>query len=126
MLARRELLGLAGRAGVVGICVALVGCRSEDADEGQARPLAPDAVAAIIAVGHAYLSAVPGDADADGLRRDLGLDGGRTISAVDLGLDLQAAVRDDYALGRVIVLDGWMLSLTETRAAALVALERAG
>lgn len=125
MLARRELFGLAGRAGIVAVCSVLLGCRDENGDRAQPDGLDADVVAAVVAVGRSYLFAVPGATHADDLRRDLALDGSAT-SAVPVDADLDAAVRDDFGEGRIVLLDGWMLSRTEARLAALVALERAG
>ncbi len=127
MLARRELFGLAGRAGIVAVCSVLLGCRDEHGDRAQADEvdLDPDVVAAVIAVGRAYIAAVPGATHVDDLRRDLGLAGSAT-SVVPFDAELDAAVKADFGEGRIVLLDGWMLSRTEARLAALVALERAG
>lgn len=67
------------------------------------------------AVGRAYLDLVPDEASLARLRALLG-------TAVEA---MAARVRADYAQGRVMMIDGWTLSLTELRACALRALAEA-
>lgn len=65
-------------------------------------------------IGLAYLAVAPGESSAEQLRERLG-------SLADAAR-IAEQVRADFAAGRVVVIDGWTLSLTEARACALVAL----
>ena len=77
-------------------------------------------------VGRVRLAARPDEADAEALVRQLAADG--------LSLDrpsplpsaiherVRARIRDDFAEGRIAVVDGWRLSLTEVRLCTLAAL----
>lgn len=77
-------------------------------------------------VGADYLRRQPDEADAGRLRRLLGL------AASDLPGEpgpseiaaLAARHREDFRAGRVVQLDGWVLSVTELRLAALIWLSR--
>jgi hypothetical protein len=64
--------------------------------------------AAARAIGAAYLRAYPHDALADA-----------RAAARLARTEIAARVRDDFAAGRVVMLDGWMLSVTEARLCAL-------
>jgi hypothetical protein len=64
--------------------------------------------AAARAIGAAYLRAYPGDTLADA-RAAAGLPRAQ----------IALRVRADFAAGRVVMLDGWMLSATEVRLCAL-------
>jgi len=81
-------------------------------------------------VGRAYLRREPAEANAARLRErilaDLGLDADAAAASADRELRerLRHRVRADFAAGRIVKLDGWILSLTEVRLSALVALER--
>ena len=63
------------------------------------------------AVGEAYLSGHPQEADATLL-----------AGALAPGGDVRHQVRADFAAGRVVRVDGWLLALTEARLCALAAL----
>ena len=81
-------------------------------------------------IGRAYLAANPGEANLDTL-----------LAAIDAGLDgeleaangdrqrvltvLQRAVRTDYLRGNSVNVQGWVLSVTEARVYALLALAAA-
>jgi hypothetical protein len=70
-------------------------------------PLAVNSAAAR-AIGAAYLRAHPNDSLTDA----------RAI-ATQPRAHIAARVREDFAAGRVVLLDGWMLSVTEARLCAL-------
>jgi hypothetical protein len=83
-----------------------------------ATSLSPTARRRIAVVGRAYLAAAPDERDATRLAAELGLHGPGAL-ALDR---LRRAVQADYEGGRTVSVSGWLLSLTEARAAALVAL----
>ena len=64
--------------------------------------------AAARTIGAAYLRAYPRDTLADA----------RVIADLPRA-QIAARVREDFAAGRVVMLDGWMLSVTEARLCAL-------
>lgn len=75
------------------------------------------------AVGRAYRSAHPEEDDAETLGHLLLAEGDRSSSDVPsdhpLQARLQQQVRADFAAGRTVQLDGWILSVTEARQCAL-------
>jgi ABC-type glycerol-3-phosphate transport system substrate-binding protein len=84
---------------------------------------------AVVRLGQAYLQAYPDDADrqalSDRLAAALALHapGDATVEAVSVpGTALETTVRDDYATGEIVSVSGWILSRTEARAYALVAM----
>jgi hypothetical protein len=80
-----------------------------------------EVLAHVANVGHAYLKVAPGEANVRKLERTLSLP---AKNPVDHLASLERAVRDDFANGRTVRVSGWYLSVTEARAAALVALTR--
>jgi hypothetical protein len=76
-------------------------------------------------VGNEYLRANPNDADRVLLEGVLSVSSARHRHCVDQP-ELRAAVvsrvRSDYEFGRVVNVDGWILSQTEARLCALVTL----
>lgn len=110
-LGRRALLRWLGGATLVALGVVRPGA----AADGEAV-----AEAALARIGRRYLALVPADGDVAALRSALGMTGGADVIA--LGARLDAAVRRDFAQGDVLAIDAWILSRTELRAAALVAL----
>jgi hypothetical protein len=81
------------------------------------------------AIGTAYLKVTPGEqasgALSDALTRNLA-DGREALSALDdaaLRLALSIQVRRDFETSDVIELEGWVLSRTEARLCALVAIQ---
>ena len=78
-------------------------------------------------IGKACLKALPDiEASKASLRRlvlgDLRVAGGDCSSASALAQAVREQSRDDFRAGRIMTVDGWMLSLTETRVYALAAL----
>jgi hypothetical protein len=83
---------------------------------------------AVVRLGNAYRSAHPAEADAavllDAIDRALaaaGAGAAATPPAV-LASAMQQRVRDEYTRGEVVRVTGWILSVTEARLYALVAL----
>lgn len=131
-LSRRRFLahgGLAALAGVVAAC-------TSSAPWSVLPRLAPGPAAAsggpfapvergpvghmepLHAIGHAWFAAHPEDGDAHDLAAALGV-----TSTADIRSqlsDLAPRIRDDFAAGRTVSLDGWRLAETEVRLATLV------
>jgi hypothetical protein len=79
------------------------------------------------AVGSAYLRVRPSEASVDRLLQELALAGldKDVLANVDAGMlseRVRASQVRDFAAGRVVELDGWILSETEARVCALAAL----
>jgi len=82
---------------------------------------ASDAAAAFARVGLRYLAVAPDERDRAVLAERLGTAGitGDVLAHVAA---LEQAVRRDFERGDILALDAWILSRTELRAAALLAL----
>lgn len=74
------------------------------------------ATAGVIAVGKAYLRTRPDEADPATLMTALGATDGDVVAAA------RRSRAGDFASGRTVNVDGWILSSSEARAAALIAL----
>jgi hypothetical protein len=72
------------------------------------------------AVGRSDLRLRPAEADLEALIRLIGIDAGK--DRPDLKSAVRARVREDFDQGRVVALDGAILSETELRLCALAAL----
>ena len=91
----------------------------------------PDSAAA---VGRAYLTRVPAEALSvrlvEGIREGLARDGFDPVVPAGRPAELRSRlgerVRRDFAEGRVVAVDGWVLAATEARLFALAALRRGG
>jgi hypothetical protein len=133
---RRRFLGLAAGAAALAVFPAATGARAGPAaDElALARRLvglfaAPGSAAE---VGRRYLRAAPQEASvrrlvaaiAAGSGDGAGERAGRldALGPAALRAELAGRIRADFAVGRLVRLDGWMLSATETRLMALAAL----
>ena len=124
---RRQLF-----VGVVSVAVATLNAASvgwrvrPDASDIAARRIAGlfHDTASAAAVGRRYLARFPHERDSGFLLRSVLA--GQT-PATDDGLRFHLARRRqrDFEAGRVVVLEGWLLSLTESRLFALVALRSA-
>ncbi len=120
-LDRRQLL----RGGVtLAGMIAIGGCRRPDvgplAEQLVALAITPDSVAA---VGRAYLDERPDSSEqrlAERLADDLGWSGDEAAEV--LAERLVERIRGDFREARTVRVAGWMLSETEARWAALVAL----
>jgi hypothetical protein len=124
---RRRLLvgaGLLAAAAATGVAVVprLLDDETDDGDGGGANVPAGSPTEAIALVGAAYLAGAPEDeADAEHLRTLLpSLTAPSATGIVDQLPSLRDSVRADFGADRVADVDGWILSLTEARAAALV------
>lgn len=73
-------------------------------------------------LGREYLATVPWEADREVLRRLLPRLDHREAAGDAPGEPLRRWVRDDFDAGRVVSVRGWLLSRTEARLCALVAL----
>lgn len=72
-------------------------------------------------LGAHYRASTPGENSADALRAALsGASGPRIPFVMKKSVDDQ--IRDDFAAGRTVVVDGWVLSLTEARQCGLYSL----
>ena len=132
-ISRRRALQLVVVGGVA-VSVAGIGALVRDDGDGSATgapdggtdsksttgPLPDDPVARI---GRRYLDEYPEEADAILLREQLGVAG---AAASAIGPQLIPIATADFVAGEIVIIDGWHLSRTEARAAALVALETAG
>ncbi|GAC1491230.1 MAG: hypothetical protein NVS1B5_16110 [Gemmatimonadaceae bacterium] len=72
-------------------------------------------------LGAHYRASKPSENSADSLRAALSNGHGLRIPFINSG-SLNDQIRDDFATGRTVVVDGWVLSLTEARQAALFSL----
>ena len=72
-------------------------------------------------LGAHYIASTPGENSADALRAAISSGHGVRIPFVNHG-SLDGQIRDDFAAGRTVTLDGWVLSVTEARQAALFSL----
>jgi hypothetical protein len=85
---------------------------------------------AVVRLGKAYLQAYPAERDRSALLADIdrlisaNLETGNLEAAelLQVGAALERAVRAEYAAGKVVTVEGWVLSLTEVRLYAAVAL----
>src|SRR6266480_532732 len=120
---RRRFLQLSALGVIAGVTES--GC-SSTADRDTAavdRPqllamLGPDRVRQL---GAHYRAATPNENSADALRA--AISNGHHVRIPLLGIgSLDDQVRDDFASGRTVLLDGWVLAVTEARQAALFSL----
>jgi hypothetical protein len=73
------------------------------------------------ALGTHYRASTPSENSADSIRA--AISSGHRLRIPSLGIGtLDDQIRDDFANGRTVVVDGWVLSLTEARQAALFSL----
>jgi hypothetical protein len=128
---RRTVLKGLGAGGLVVAAGGLVGWRVLDDDGDDEQPTGstlatpePEATLrdALVAVGSAYLEQVPDEADVDTLLAALPTLEGEVPDDPGHALQVLApAVAADVEAGEVVALDGWVLTRTECRAAALYA-----
>jgi hypothetical protein len=128
---RRTVLKGLGAGGLVVAAGGVVGWRLLDDQEGDDTPSEPTLATpepqatlgdALVAVGSAYLEQVPDEADVDTLLAALPALGGEVPDDPGHALQVLApAVVADVEAGEVVALDGWVLTRTECRAAALYA-----
>src|SRR5947209_10503785 len=124
MIGRREFLRLAG---VTAAATAAAGCRDEPSTDPRAlaRPelLASLGAGPVRAIGARYRAMQAGERGAEALRR--AILASRPLSERLFGAtnpSLATLVREDFEQGRTVVVDGWILSVTEARQCALFSL----
>lgn len=115
MLDRRRFLYLAAAAAVLPFTV---GSAGSSGDRHRWTPTRFDLLRAlddetVRAIGARYRSSTPAEDDPGVLRRRLGAGSPDT------------EIRADFAAGRTVVVDGWVLSITEARQCALFSLPSA-
>lgn len=77
-----------------------------------------DDAEAIRAIGHAYRKQFPAHDDVHTVRLLLKAEA-QSQRSLDAAAALSACVQADFAHGRIVQLDGWVLSVTEARQCAL-------
>ena len=119
-LDRRRFLQLTA-VGVIG-SVAEIAC-ARDNGSALAHPELVDMLGSdrVRQLGERYRAATPGENNAEKLRDAISRGGGLHLfrSSID------DQINDDFKNGRTVVVDGWILSVTEARQAALFSLTRA-
>ena len=124
-LDRRRFLQLGALgilAGATGACASADSNLSADAEHLQLLSmLGADRVRQL---GAHYRAATPNENTAAALHSALSDGGGLRIPFVK-SASLTDRIRDDFTAGRTVVVDGWVLSLTEARQAALFSLQPA-
>ncbi|MCU1368917.1 MAG: hypothetical protein JWO77_111 [Ilumatobacteraceae bacterium] len=122
-LSRRAVIGGLAASGLTAGMVGslLSACTDGSASDGSETSGATEAERAVIRLGRRYRADHPDEDDRDVLLERLGVAAGVAGSLRFLST-LDAQVAEDYASGRTVRLDGWVLSQTEGRAAALVSL----
>ena len=123
-LDRRRFLQLSALGIVATVADSACGTSSEHADAAADRPqllamLGPERVRQL---GEHYRAATPRENSADALRAAISNGRGPRIPLLRKSIDDQ--VRDDFEAGRTVIADGWILSVTEARQAALFSLTR--
>jgi hypothetical protein len=124
---RRRFLGLIGGGAVAAL---VTGCNGGSAVDARAlaHPDLLDALGAerVRALGARYRELTPAEHDAaaleDTIRRSMPFSA-RLFGGGESGVT--RLVRDDFADGRTVVVDGWILSATEARQCALFSLGQA-
>lgn len=71
-------------------------------------------------IGDNYLKVFPGEANEDALMAILL---NKNARSGDISDDLNDRIREDFEKGNVVVINGWVLAVTEARQCALFALE---
>jgi hypothetical protein len=125
-LDRRRFLQL----GALGIVAAVTDTAWATADAGVGasgdRPLlvamlGPERVRQL---GSHYRASTPSENSAEALRAALSKDRTLRIPFIKSGSHMDE-IRDDFVAGRTVIVDGWVLAVTEARQAALFSLARA-
>ncbi len=120
---RRRFLQLSAAS----VLVATTGtaCRGDDIDQGT---LARPAVLALLGpvrvreIGVRYRQTVPAERAAPALRAALANDGDALRLPWSKRQSLAERISSDFAAGRTVVVNGWLLSTTEARQCALFSL----
>ena len=125
-LDRRQFLQLSALGIVATIADSACAGSSDRPDTAVDRPqllamLGPERVREL---GAHYRASTPSENSADALRAALSSGHGLTIQLIKSG-SLDDQIRDDFAAERTVIVDGWVLSVTEARQAALFSLSPA-
>lgn len=122
ILDRRRFLQLSALGILAGATEA---CASADtgagADAGHLQLVSMLGADRVRQLGAAYRASTPNENTAAALRSALSDRRGLRIPFVR-SLSLADRIRDDFAAGHTVVVDGWVLSLTEAREAAILSL----
>jgi hypothetical protein len=123
MLDRRRFLELSALGILASIADSACAGSRDRPDAAVDRPqllamLGPDRVRQL---GAHYRASTPSESSAAALRAALSSGRSSRIPLTKHGT-LENQIRDDFATGRTVVVDGWVLSLTEARQAALFSL----
>ncbi|MEA2707319.1 MAG: hypothetical protein QOH22_2107 [Gemmatimonadaceae bacterium] len=118
-LNRRQFLQLSA-LGIVAT-VADSACAPVDASAERPQLLAMLGPERVRQLGAHYRASTPAENSAGALRAALSSGNGMRIPFIKSG-SLENQVRDDFAAGRTVVVDGWVLAVTEARQAALFSL----
>ncbi|MCB1896077.1 MAG: hypothetical protein H6945_20865 [Zoogloeaceae bacterium] len=124
-MSRRRFHALAG-SGLLLLALRAVG--ASDATDALPPWLSAIDRQAVEAIGAAYLAAHPDERDRAELRRRIEREfvaRRRTAGAQSAVSVLSALVRNEFREGRVVIVDGWMLSRSEARIYALAVLAAA-
>lgn len=119
---RRTFLGVAGLS-TVAVAIADCGGRADAGSLARPELLAALGDKSVRAIGARYRAMIPGEGDVDALRP--AINGSRPLAARIFGTaspGIAQLVRDDFAHGHTVVVDGWLLSVTEARQCALYSL----
>ena len=135
-LDRRQFLG----AAAAGAALTIIGVGASEADQlgaaNRVRPQLLDALGAdtVREIGHAYRADVAAESTPEALEAALTIQSGHYGQGVrhlryltpgsdpNIGMTGEERVRADFAAGRVVVVRGWILSVTEARECALFSL----
>lgn len=115
-LNRRRFLQVAA----LGVAAAIVQTCSEEGDRALDQPLLIATLGAdrVRELGARYRVQTPNESTAETLRAAINNDHGFRF----LRRSIDDRVQDDFAAGRTVLVDGWLLSVTEARQAALFSL----
>jgi hypothetical protein len=116
---RSVIAGLTASGLTAGLVGSLLTASSDTSDSAPSS--ATEAESAIVRIGRRYREERPAEDDREVLLDRLGVEAAAADSP-DFLSSLDAQVADDYGAGRTVQLDGWVLSVTVGRAAALVSL----
>src|SRR5438105_1427890 len=124
VLDRRRFLQLSALGAIAAVADSACARSSDRADAALDRPqllamLGPERVRQL---GEHYRAATPTEINADALRAAISNGQGPRIPLLHKSIDHQ--IRDDFEAGRTVLVDGWVLSVTEARQAALYSLSR--
>ena len=122
-LDRRRFLQLSALGIVATLVDSACAVSSDRAESAIDRPqllamLGPERVREL---GAHYRASTPNENSADALRSALSTGPGPQNPTIKNG-PTDAQIRDDFAAGRTVMIDGWVLSVTEARQAALFSL----